>query len=197
MGAFISENIVIGRLTAGVDEVGRGPLAGPVVAAAVILNNEKYIYGLKDSKLLSEGKRKKLADEIYKHALAWAIGRAETTEIDSLNILNASLLAMQRAVYALDIEPENVLVDGNYCPQIYYKVEAIVKGDSLVPAISAASIIAKVTRDDEMIEMDKQYPGYGFAKHKGYPTKQHMLALQALGICDIHRRSYSPVKRYL
>lgn len=185
------------QLIAGVDEVGRGPLAGPVVAAAVILDNDQEIQGLRDSKMLSEKKRYHLADEIRTRSACWGTGRAEIDEIDELNIFNASLLAMQRAVRALDVMPECVLVDGTHCPELDCDVRAIVKGDQLIPAISAASIIAKVTRDDEMVAMDKQYPGYGFARHKGYPTRQHLQAIQELGICAIHRRSYAPVKRFI
>lgn len=180
---------------AGVDEVGRGPLAGPVVAAAVILDENYVIEELADSKALTEKKREKLAIEIKQYSLAWAIGRAEYDEIDNINILNASLLAMKRAVESLSLMPDYVLVDGNHCPQISYPVEAIIKGDSKVPAISAASIIAKVTRDNEMKEMEESYPGYGFARHKGYPTKQHLQALEDLGVCPIHRLSYAPVRR--
>jgi len=185
------------QLIAGVDEVGRGPLAGPVVAAAVILDDDQEIQGLRDSKMLSEKKRYHLADEIRARSACWGTGRAEIDEIDELNIFNASLLAMQRAVRALDVMPECVLVDGTHCPELDCDVRAIVKGDQLIPAISAASIIAKVTRDDEMVAMDKQYPGYGFARHKGYPTRQHLQAIQELGICAIHRRSYAPVKRFI
>jgi ribonuclease HII len=182
---------------AGVDEVGRGPLAGPVVAGAVILDPERPIEGLKDSKQLSEKRRESLAAEIREHALAWALGRAEVEEIDSLNILQATLLAMQRAVAGLCLVPELVLVDGNRCPRLDHSVQAVVKGDSLVPAISAASIIAKVSRDREMTRFDKVYPGYGLAKHKGYPSRMHLDALQALGVTPIHRRSFAPVRRML
>lgn len=182
---------------AGVDEVGRGPLAGPVVAGAVILDPERPIEGLKDSKQLSEKRRESLAAEIREHALAWALGRAEVEEIDCLNILQATLLAMQRAVAGLCLVPELVLVDGNRCPRLDYPVQAVVKGDSLVPAISAASIIAKVSRDREMTRLDTVYPGYGLAKHKGYPSRMHLDALQALGITPIHRRSFAPVRRML
>ncbi|MCG8435456.1 MAG: ribonuclease HII [Gammaproteobacteria bacterium] len=182
---------------AGVDEVGRGPLAGPVVAAAVILNARKPIEGLKDSKLLSEQKREQLSGEIKKNACAWALGVAEPREIDEINILQASLLAMRRAVEKLTMPPSFVLVDGNICPQLQIPVEAIVSGDQLIPEISAASIIAKVYRDDLMCEYDKDYPEYGFASHKGYPTPQHIKALQNHGACRIHRRSYAPVKRCL
>jgi len=177
-----------GKWTAGVDEVGRGPLAGPVVAAAVILNPDSPIIGLMDSKKLSAKKREILATEITDKSLAWAIGRAETNEIDELNILQASLLAMTRAVTSLSIRPNHIMIDGLHC---------VVRGDSKIPEISAASIIAKVFRDNEMIKMDSSYPGYGFAKHKGYPTKQHLLALEQLGVSPIHRYSYAPVKRYL
>lgn len=189
---FIS--IYQGYLCAGCDEVGRGPLAGDVVAAAVILDPTKPIAGLDDSKKLTEKKRELLFDEIQANAKSWCIARASVEEIDSLNILQASLLAMTRAVQGLHIEPEHVLVDGNKLPKWKYTAEAVVKGDSRVAAISAASILAKVTRDREMIELDKLYPGYGFADHKGYPTKVHMDALERLGITAIHRRSYAPVR---
>ena len=185
------------QLIAGVDEVGRGPLAGPVVAAAVILNTHSPIEGLRDSKVLTKSKRQQLATQIYQHALAYAFGRAEVEEIDNINILQASLLAMQRAISQLEIAPTQVLVDGKFCPKINYPVEAIIRGDQFIPEISAASIIAKVTRDQEMIELDKIYPGYGFAQHKGYPTKAHLEAIHTLGICAIHRRSFKPVKKYL
>jgi len=186
-----------GIRTAGVDEVGRGPLAGPVVAAAVILNPDSPIIGLMDSKKLSAKKREILATEITNKSLSWAIGRAETNEIDELNILQASLLAMTRAVTSLSIRPNHIMIDGLHCPRLEYSMEAVVRGDSKIPEISAASIIAKVFRDNEMIKMDSRYPGYGFAKHKGYPTKQHLLALEKLGVSPIHRYSYAPVKRYL
>jgi len=182
---------------AGVDEVGRGPLAGPVVAAAVILDPNNPIEGLMDSKKLTEKKREILAVEIKEKALSWALGRAEVEEIDEINILQASLVAMSRAVEKLNIEPELVLVDGNKCPKVSYPVEAIVKGDSLIEAISAASIIAKVARDSEMIAFDEVYPGYGLAKHKGYPTAMHRQALLDLGVTIIHRRSYKPVRDVL
>ena len=185
------------ELLAGVDEVGRGPLAGPVVAAAVILNPEKPIDGLRDSKKLSQKKREYLSNEIKAHALAWSLGRAEVEEIDELNILQASLLAMKRAVESLNVAPNMVAVDGQFTPDIDFEKIAITKGDSLVSAISAASIIAKVARDNEMIGFDKVYPGYGFSSHKGYPTKQHIASLEKLGITKIHRRSFSPVAKYL
>jgi ribonuclease HII len=185
------------ELVAGVDEVGRGPLAGPVVAAAVILDPARPVEGLVDSKAISEKKREKLAEIIKANAIAWAIGRAEVEEIDSINILQASLLAMQRAVAALEPQAEHALIDGNRCPQLLCSSEAIIKGDATVPAISAASIIAKVTRDREMISMDNLYPGYGLARHKGYPTKAHIEAIRELGVTVIHRRSFGPVKKYL
>jgi len=186
-----------GKILAGVDEVGRGPLAGPVVAAAVILDPHRPLEGLKDSKKLSERRREELAGQIRERALAWSLGRAEVHEIDRINILQASLLAMQRAVAALSLAPELVLVDGNRCPRLDYPSQAVIRGDALVPAISAASIIAKVSRDHEMIELDSSYPGYGLAKHKGYPSKAHLAALQTLGVTPVHRRSYAPVRRLL
>lgn len=184
-------------LLAGVDEVGRGPLAGPVVAAAVILDNKQHIEGLKDSKKLTPAKREVLSVEIKQRARAWALGRAEAEEIDTLNILQASLLAMQRAVQALPVFPECVAVDGLHLPVVDCQAHAIIKGDSLVAAISAASIIAKVERDNEMLVMDSVYPGYGFASHKGYPTKLHMQSLALHGVTPIHRRSFAPVARLL
>lgn len=179
---------------AGVDEVGRGPLAGAVVAAAVILDPANPIAGLKDSKKLTEKKRQQLAEEIKAKALAWCIARAEASEIDEINILQASLLAMTRAVAGLSVQPHKVLADGNKKPTVSCECEAIIKGDQTVPEISAASIIAKVARDQEMLALDKVYPGYGFAKHKGYPTKDHLSALDKLGVTIIHRRSFGPVK---
>lgn len=184
-------------LVAGVDEVGRGPLAGPVVTAAVILDPERPIEGLADSKKLTEKRREQLFEVIKERALAWALGRAEVDEIDELNILQATMLAMQRAVTALDPQPGHALIDGNRCPKLPCSSEAIVKGDSRVPAIAAASILAKVSRDREMVEMDANYPGYGLAGHKGYPTKAHIAALQELGVSPIHRRSFGPVKKLL
>lgn len=182
---------------AGVDEVGRGPLAGAVVAAAVILDPNAPIQGLADSKKLSESKREALAEEIKDKALNWCVARAEVAEIDRLNILHASLLAMRRAVLGLTLTPDHVQVDGNRCPELPCSVEAIIKGDALVPAISAASILAKVVRDREMVELDKRYPGYGLAAHKGYPTAAHLAALQKYGPTEIHRRSFGPVKNLL
>ncbi|MCW8855880.1 MAG: ribonuclease HII [Kangiella sp.] len=184
-------------LIAGVDEVGRGPLAGPVVAAAVILDPANPITGLADSKKLTEKRREALSLEIKEKALAWSIARAEVEEIDRINILQASLLAMKRAVETLSHSPELALIDGNHCPELDCRMEAIIKGDSKEPAISAASILAKVARDNEMVEMEQAYPGYGFAKHKGYPTQQHREAIVKLGITPIHRRSYAPVQRML
>lgn len=182
---------------AGVDEVGRGPLAGPVVAAAVILHPERPIAGLADSKKLSERRRDALDLEIRERALSWALGRAEVEEIDQINILQASLLAMQRAVAALSTQPGLALVDGNRAPKLACSVRTIVGGDASEPAISAASIIAKVARDREMVALDREYPGYGLARHKGYPSRQHLEALQTLGVTPIHRRSYAPVRRLL
>jgi len=184
-------------LVAGVDEVGRGPLAGPVVAAAVILHPDRPIAGLADSKKLSEARREALAAEIRDKALAWALGRCEPAEIDRLNILQASLLAMQRAVLALDPPPVHALIDGNRCPALPCTAEAIVKGDATEPAISAASILAKVVRDQEMVALDRDFPDYGFAGHKGYPTADHLAALERVGPCAHHRQSFAPVRRLL
>lgn len=181
-------------LIAGVDEVGRGPLAGPVIAAAVVL--KKDILGVTDSKKLSSKKRDELFIVIQKEALSFAYGRVEPHEIDEINIHNASLLAMQRAIANLSVKPDKIMVDGLYVPQVNIAAEAIIKGDSLINSIGAASIIAKVTRDREMLEMEKLYPGYGFAKHKGYPTKEHITALEKLGLCEIHRKSFSPCKQF-
>jgi ribonuclease HII len=183
-------------IIAGVDEVGRGPLAGDVVAAAVILGDSPPA-GLTDSKALSPRQRERLAETIRSEAVSWSLGRATVAEIDDLNILQASLLAMRRAVEALSVQPSLVLVDGNRLPRWSYEARAIVKGDLIEPAISAASIVAKVTRDSEMVSLDEQYPGYGFAAHKGYPTKAHLAALASLGVSPIHRRSFGPVKRLL
>lgn len=184
-------------LIAGVDEAGRGPLAGPVVAAAVILDPDKQIEGLDDSKKLTEMARTRLDRTIRENALAWSLARIEHGIIDRINILNASMLAMQEAVEKLDILPEHVQVDGNRCPKLEYSSEAIIGGDALVPAISAASILAKVERDRIMVEMEQKFPGYGFARNKGYPTRQHREALQRLGACEIHRRSFTPVQKSL
>lgn len=185
------------KLIAGVDEVGRGPLVGAVVTAAVILDPQKPIIGLTDSKKLSEKKRLALAEEIKEKALCWSLGRAEPEEIDSLNILHATMLAMQRAVEGLSIMPDFVLVDGNRVPNLSMPAQAVVKGDALVQEISAASILAKVTRDLEMAELDKQFPEYGFAKHKGYPTALHFEKLSQYGATPFHRKSFAPVARCL
>ncbi|PCJ47858.1 MAG: ribonuclease HII [Gammaproteobacteria bacterium] len=185
------------NIIAGVDEVGRGPLAGPVVTAAVILDPDLPIVGLNDSKKLTEKARQQLAVEIKAKALAWSIGRAEVEEIDEINILQATLLAMQRAVSGLSITPTLVLVDGNRAPDFGIPAEAIIKGDGKVAEISAASIIAKVCRDREMCDMDDVYPGYEFYRHKGYGTKVHLEAIKTLGICAIHRRSFAPIKKQI
>ena len=183
---------------AGVDEVGRGPLVGDVVTAAVILDPNKPIAGLADSKKLSDKKRQLLAAEIKEKALCYAIGRCSPTEIDELNILHATMLAMSRAVEGLSVKPEFVFIDGNRVPsQLAVPAQAVVKGDSLVEEISAASILAKVARDEEMIELDKRYPDYGFAGHKGYPTKAHFAALEQYGAIAEHRKSFKPVQRIL
>jgi ribonuclease HII len=184
-------------LICGVDEAGRGPLAGAVFAAAVILNPEKPIVGLADSKKLSEKKRDLLAEQIKKDALAWAIASCSAQEIDEINILQASLLAMRRAVEALKLQPSEALVDGLHCPKLSIATRAIVKGDSKEACISAASILAKTARDAELYILDQQYPEYGFAKHKGYPTPLHMEMLQKHGVLEIHRKTYAPVKRLL
>ena len=178
----------------GVDEAGRGPLCGPVVAAAVILDPARPIAGLADSKKLSEKRREKLAIEIREKALAWCIAEASVEEIDRLNILHATMLAMQRAVAGLALVPDRVLVDGNRCPRLEVPCEAVVKGDSLVAEISAASILAKTARDAQLLELDKLYPQYGLAGHKGYPTAAHLAALRAHGACDIYRKSFGPVR---
>jgi len=184
-------------LLCGVDEAGRGPLAGSVFAAAVVLDPRRPIEGLADSKQLSEAVRTKLARRIRSRALAWAVASASVEEIDTLNILRASLLAMRRAIEALDVEPGEVCVDGLYTPDVAYRCRAIVGGDALVAAISAASILAKTARDAEMTRLDRRFPGYGFAAHKGYGTPGHLAALKALGPCEIHRRSFEPVKLVL
>lgn len=180
-------------LLAGVDEAGRGPLAGPVFAAAVILADARPIAGLTDSKLLSATRRDDLARQIRERSLAWAVASASVEEIDSINILRATLLAMQRAVEALGTSPHEVWVDGLHCPLVACKVRAVVRGDLTVPAISAASILAKTSRDALLVELDCIYPGYGFAQHKGYGTRAHLAALRLLGPSPIHRRSFAPV----
>jgi ribonuclease HII len=182
---------------AGVDEVGRGPLAGDVVAAAVILDPAVQIPGLRDSKKLSPRRREALAQQIREQSVAWALGRASVAEIDTLNVLQASLLAMRRAVEALDPQPVSVLVDGNRLPVWSYRADAVIGGDDRVACIAAASILAKVQRDAELIELDARYPGYGFASHKGYPTARHLQALRDLGVTPAHRRSFAPVKKLL
>lgn len=182
---------------AGIDEAGRGPLAGPVVAAAVILPPGIEIKGLADSKKLSEKKRELLFDIIQEKAYAWAIGRAEVEEIDAINILQATFLAMQRAVLGLKVVPDLALIDGNRSPLLACETRTIIQGDLTEPAISAASILAKVARDREMLTLDQQYPLYGFAKHKGYPTPDHIVALEKHGPSKIHRLSYAPVARFL
>ena len=184
-------------LICGVDEAGRGPLAGPVYAAAVILDPAARIPGLADSKVLSATRRLELAEQIRRHALAWAIASASVAEIDAINILQATLLAMRRAVERLSVAPSEVLVDGNRCPLIGYPVKAIVKGDSKIPAISAASILAKTSRDAEMLRLHQLYPRYGLDRHKGYPTAAHLAALERHGVCEIHRRSYAPIRKLL
>lgn len=184
-------------LIAGIDEAGRGPLAGPVVAAAVVFDQNTSISGLRDSKKLSERQREELFDVITQTAIAWAVAHADVQEIDQINILQASLLAMKRAFEKLTIRPDRVLVDGTFTPSINCEAEAIIKGDQKIAAISAASILAKVTRDREMKALDLQYPGYGFAKHKGYPTKNHLQCLHNLGPSSVHRRTFAPVKSLL
>jgi ribonuclease HII len=186
-------------LVAGVDEAGRGPLAGPVVAAAVILDPARPIWGLADSKKLSEARREALAVEIRTCTLAWGLGWADAAEVDALNVLQATFLAMRRAVLALSMPPAHVVVDGNLCPDLDgldapCTIEAIVRGDASVPSISAASILAKCARDACMRELDVRYPGYGFAAHKGYPTAAHVAALRRLGASPVHRRSFAPVQ---
>lgn len=184
-------------LICGVDEAGRGPLCGPVVAAAVILDPARPIEGLADSKKLSERARERLAPLIREHALAWAVAEASVEEIDRLNILHATMLAMQRAVMALGVAPAEVRIDGNRCPSLPYPSRAIVQGDVTEPSISAASILAKTARDEAMRVLDRAHPQYGLAAHKGYPTAAHLAALRAHGVTDFHRRSFAPVRRML
>ena len=191
------DSVLIESLVAGVDEVGRGPLCGAVVTAAVILDPARPILGLKDSKKLTAARREQLFDEICAKSVAWCIARAEVDEIDQLNILHATMLAMQRAVAGLNVTPRLALIDGNRCPQLDVPSSAVVKGDGKVPAIAAASILAKVSRDREMQALDRQYPGYGIAGHKGYPTAAHLEALQRLGPTPILRRSFGPVRKLL
>ncbi|MCG6934193.1 MAG: ribonuclease HII [Gallionella sp.] len=184
-------------LVCGVDEAGRGPLAGPVSAAAVILDPDQPIAGLADSKKLSEARRDRLAPQIRERALAWAVAYAEVDEIDQLNILQATLLAMRRAVLALPVRPQQMLVDGLYCPDTGIPGTAIVQGDSRIAAISAASILAKTSRDALMLELHATYPDYGFASHKGYPTAAHLAALREHGVSAVHRKSFRPVRELL
>lgn len=185
------------HLIAGVDEVGRGPLVGDVVTAAVILDPNNPIKGLNDSKKLTEKKRLALLPEIKEKALAWSVGRCSPEEIDQLNILQATMVAMQRAIEGLEVAPDFALIDGNRVPQLNMDAQAVVKGDMRVAEISAASIIAKVVRDQEMEELDKLHPQFGFAKHKGYPTKAHFDAIEQHGVIDQHRKSFKPVKKAL
>jgi ribonuclease HII len=186
-----------GIILAGVDEAGRGPLAGPVVAAAVVLGDSCSILGLADSKTLSAPRREALAGEIREHASAWALGMASVEEIDQMNILQATLLAMQRAVQGLGTVPDLVLVDGNRAPRLSCPVRTVVRGDATIQSISAASILAKVARDAILQGLDAVYPGYGFAIHKGYPTAAHRQALRELGPSPVHRRSFAPVRQLL
>ena len=186
-----------GDLIAGVDEAGRGPLAGPVVAAAVILDPDNPIEGLRDSKKLTEKRREELAPLIKERSLAWCVADASVEEIEELNILQATMLAMTRAVNGLKVHPQLVLVDGNRLPHLDYPCNAIVKGDDKVPAISAASILAKTTRDHYMVEMEARYPGYGFAQHKGYGVAAHIAAIEKLGITPIHRKTFEPIASML
>ena len=184
-------------LVAGVDEAGRGPLAGPVVAAAVILDAGKPISGLADSKTLTPERREILAASIKRRALGWGLGRVEVEDIDKINILQASLLAMRRAVEAMSVVADLVLVDGNHAPPMAANVLTVRKGDAKVAAIAAASILAKVTRDAEMRTLDRHFPGYGFSRHKGYPTPLHLLALKVFGVSPVHRKSFAPVRQLL
>lgn len=185
------------RLVCGVDEAGRGPLAGPVYAAAVILDPKQPIRGLADSKTLTENKRLDLTSQIKRYALAWAIARSTVEEIDSINILQASLLAMKRAIEALHLMPHHIFVDGLHCPRVEIPSQAVVGGDSKVAAISAASILAKTARDEEMCRLHDIYPQYDFAQHKGYPTPAHLTYLKLHGVCPEHRRSYAPIRELL
>jgi len=184
-------------LNCGVDEAGRGPLAGPVYAAAVILDPERGIEGLDDSKKLTARQRLQLAEEIKASSLAWSISWSSVEEIDTLNILRASLLAMQRAVQALQLRPVRAFIDGNICPALECPAEAVIGGDASVPSISAASILAKVERDAEMLRLHALFPAYGLDRHKGYPTREHLKAIEQHGICVIHRRSFAPVRRII
>lgn len=185
------------QLICGVDEAGRGPLCGSVVAAAVILDRDQPIPGLADSKKLSAQRRSKLAIQIREHALAWCVAEASVEEIDTLNILHATMLAMQRAVNGLSIKPDKVLIDGNRCPELAVPVDAVVGGDAIIAEISAASILAKTVRDEQMLALDRLHPQYGFARHKGYPTAQHFEAIRQFGVLNCHRRSFGPVRARL
>jgi len=185
------------RVVCGVDEAGRGPIAGPVFAAAVILDPQQPIAGLKDSKLLAPRRREALAIAIRRHARAWAVASATVEEIDRLNILQATLLAMRRAVEQLEVVPDQALIDGNRCPRLSCAAHAVVGGDRSVPQISAASILAKTARDAEMLRLHEQYPHYGLDRHKGYPTPEHLALLERHGVCDIHRRSFAPVRHLI
>lgn len=187
-------SVPISARLCGVDEAGRGPLAGAVYAAAVILDPSRPISGLADSKVLGAARRESLAEAIRRDSLAWAIATATVDEIDAMNILRASLTAMARAVEALGMVPDDIVVDGLHVPRMQWPCRALVKADRLVPAVSAASILAKTARDEEMIALDASFPGYGFASHKGYPTAAHLAALRELGPCAIHRRSFAPVR---
>jgi ribonuclease HII len=180
-------------LIAGIDEAGRGPLAGPVVAAAVILDPSRRVRGLRDSKVMTPERREEVAVDIRAKAIAWAVAASDVGEIDAMNILRATLLAMRRAVDALSIRPAEALVDGDHCPDLSCRAYAIIKGDRDVPAISAASIIAKTTRDAMLVTLDREYPMYGFARHKGYGTPEHLAALDMHGPCPHHRKSFAPV----
>lgn len=189
--------IVPEGLVCGIDEAGRGPLAGPVVAAAVILDLSRPIDGLNDSKKLSEKKRAALAVDIREKALAWCVAEASVEEIDTLNILHATMLAMTRAVAGLQVSPERAMVDGNRCPKLAIPAEAVVKGDGKIASIAAASILAKTVRDSGMLELHRTYPQYGFDRHMGYPTAAHFAALEAHGASPVHRKSFGPVARQL
>jgi len=185
------------RLICGVDEAGRGPIAGPVFAAAVILDPRRPVAGLKDSKLLAPTRREALAVMIRREARAWAVASATVQEIDQLNILQATLLAMRRAVEQLEVDPDEAWIDGDHCPRLTCKARAVIGGDRSVPEISAASILAKTARDAEMLRLHAQYPAYALDRHKGYPTPEHLALLELHGVCDIHRRSFAPVRRLL
>lgn len=191
------KDTIVASIIAGVDEAGRGPLAGPVMAAAVILNPKKRIKGLADSKILNEKQREDLYLRITENSLAWSVAHADVDEIDSINILQATLMAMARAVEGLQISPEHVKVDGNICPKLPFPVTAYVDGDQYIKEISAASIIAKVTRDRVMVAYHEVYPDYNFASHKGYSTPEHMQNLRRFGACPIHRRSFDPVRQVI